>query len=411
MVTLHLFEGYGVEIEYMIVDRTSLQIKPLVPKLLKRAAGEIADHISGVTSWSNEIVAHVLEIKNTAPHFDITDLTSIFAEQIKTINQQLAVDQAMLLPSGSHPFMDPNTQSHIWSHAPEWSPVYEAYHRIFGIHAHGFANVQSVHLNLPFANDEEFEKLHAAIRIILPILPALAASSPILNSQRTSYLDSRLIEIINSHQAIPLACGDFIPESISSADEYYQRILQPLYEQIASQDPDGLLQFEWLNNRAARPMFDRMAIEIRILDPQECPAADIAICEFISAILKTLISMPLSTQISYPTASLTPILWQATQSGLDTPLDTDYLRLLGINSTSTQTIRQALQTLHDRLISEHTLSSASSHYLQNILDHGNLAQRILAAIDSSSSPTIFNDTYHHLGQCLATDSFFNPSDL
>ena len=30
---------------------------------------------------------------------------------------------------------------------------------------------QSTHLNLPFYDDEEFAKLHAAVRMILPILP------------------------------------------------------------------------------------------------------------------------------------------------------------------------------------------------------------------------------------------------
>ena len=36
-----------------------------------------------------------------------------------------------------------------------------------------------MHVNLPFADDAQFARLHAAIRLVLPLLPALAASSPI----------------------------------------------------------------------------------------------------------------------------------------------------------------------------------------------------------------------------------------
>ena len=50
--------------------------------------------------------------------------------------------------------------------------MYEAYDRIFDCRGHGWANLQAVHLNLPFSGDEEFGRLHAAIRLVLPIMPA-----------------------------------------------------------------------------------------------------------------------------------------------------------------------------------------------------------------------------------------------
>ena len=41
-------------------------------------------------------------------------------------------------------------------------------------------------LNLPFSSDEEFGRLHAAIRLLLPLLPALAASSPLVEVYRAN---------------------------------------------------------------------------------------------------------------------------------------------------------------------------------------------------------------------------------
>ncbi len=77
-----------------------------------------------------------------------------------------------------------------WPH--EYSPVYEAYDRIFDCRGHGWANPQSVHLNLPLTGDDEFGRLRAAIRLLLPIMPALAASSPVIDGRLTGLMDSRL---------------------------------------------------------------------------------------------------------------------------------------------------------------------------------------------------------------------------
>ena len=37
---LGLFEGWGIELEYMIVDRATLDVRPIGDQLLRAAAGE-----------------------------------------------------------------------------------------------------------------------------------------------------------------------------------------------------------------------------------------------------------------------------------------------------------------------------------------------------------------------------------
>ena len=80
------------------------------------------------------------------------------------------------MPTGMHPWMDPAREFELWPHGDR--EIYAAFDRIFDCRGHGWANLQSMHLNLPFADDDEFGRLHAAIRALLPLLPALAASSP-----------------------------------------------------------------------------------------------------------------------------------------------------------------------------------------------------------------------------------------
>src|SRR6185436_8561391 len=102
-------------------------------------------------------------------------LAAKFDTGVRDINRILGDMGGVLLPSAMHPWMDPIAEMKLWPH--EYSAVYEAYNRIFDCRGHGWANLQSMHINLPFSGDEELGRLHAAVRLLLPLLPALAASS------------------------------------------------------------------------------------------------------------------------------------------------------------------------------------------------------------------------------------------
>ena len=69
-------------------------------------------------------------------------------------------------------------------------------------------------------------------------------------------------------------------------------VITVLYRDIAPYDPEKILQHEWLNSRGAIPRFDRDTIELRMLDVQECPQADIAV---ISAVVETLKGLALGS--------------------------------------------------------------------------------------------------------------------
>jgi gamma-glutamyl:cysteine ligase YbdK (ATP-grasp superfamily) len=139
-------------------------------------------------SWSNELVSHVVELKTSGPTSRLSGTAGAFQDHVRRINALLAPHGARLLPTGAHPFMDPATETVLWPH--EYGPVYAAFDRVFGCRGHGWSNLQSMHVNLPFCGDGEFGRLHAAIRLLLPVMPALAASTPVLDGRITGYLDT-----------------------------------------------------------------------------------------------------------------------------------------------------------------------------------------------------------------------------
>ncbi|MFN0053698.1 MAG: glutamate-cysteine ligase family protein, partial [Planctomycetales bacterium] len=210
---LHLFSRFGVELEYMIVDGRSLDVAPRASELFQAAAGTITGELErGPITWSNELVAHVVELKVSEPAASFAGLPQAFQEEVRQINRCLAPLGCRLLPGGMHPWMDPGRETRLWPH--EYNEVYESFDRIFGCQGHGWSNLQSVHLNLPFASDEEFGRLHAAVRLVLPILPALTASSPIMEGRLTGWLDNRLEAYRTNSRKIPAIAGRVIPEPV-----------------------------------------------------------------------------------------------------------------------------------------------------------------------------------------------------
>ncbi len=285
MSKFKIWSVLGVEIEFMIVDEKTLAVVPESDYILKYLAHKIVNEYSlGEINVSNELVLHVLELKNNGPKpFDYS-FNSQFYDALLFLLPILKEKGLTLLPTAAHPFMNPLRETKYWPY--NYGDVYEQYNRIFNCTGHGWANIQSTHVTLPFANDEEFTRLHNRIRLLLPLLPALCASSPILEGKLTGYLDSRLLFYGKNQKKIPSISGDIIPEFIGSKAEYQKNILQPMYNDIAPYDPEGLLQYEWLNSRGAIAKFDYMGIEVRVLDTQECITADIAIAKLIFALLK-----------------------------------------------------------------------------------------------------------------------------
>jgi carboxylate-amine ligase len=406
-VPLRLFEGFGIEIEYMIVDRETLSVRPIADELLKTVAGTYQMEVDrGALCWSNELALHLIELKTNGPVRSLHGLDEAFHRDVSEIDALLAPLGAQLLPSGMHPWMDPE-QLRLWPH--EDDIIYRTLHRIFDCRGHGWSNLQSMHVNLPFANDEEFARLHAAIRLVLPLLPALAASSPYLDSKASGVLDTRLEVYRHNARKIPSVTGQVIPEPLFSRSDY-QRMLEGIYGDLAPHDPEGVLQHEWINARGCIARFDRMALEIRIIDVQECPKMDIAIAQAAAAAIEALVEetwVGLQEQQAWHAQRLEKTLLstiaEADHAVIDDPA---FLEAFGLE---TRPIRANALWHHliETQVETRPEHASAGPALRLILNEGCLARRIVRAAGPNPSRMRLGEVYAQLADCLAHNQAFS----
>ncbi|HMO50213.1 MAG TPA: glutamate-cysteine ligase family protein [Kiritimatiellia bacterium] len=404
----HLFEAFGVELEYMLVHRDSLEIVPEVDQLFRDAAGSfVSDYEDGPISWSNELVRHVMEVKVSEPVASFAGLSDVFQRSLDRIQTLAAARNTCLMPTAMHPWMDPARETELWPH--DYAEVYRTFDRIFDCRRHGWANLQSVHLNLPFCGDEEFARLHAAIRLVLPLLPGLAAASPIMEGRITGHLDSRLDVYVNNSRVIPHITGDIIPEPVFSRDAYVDAILQPMYTAIAPYDPEGMLQDEFLNARGAIARFDRNAIEIRLLDVQECPAADLAIVQAVVHAVRRQVEetwTPLDTQKQWSSARLKAILLAHIRDADDTIIsDREFLAAWGYAGVTTTSRDLWRHILNDVSIPD----AEPARALELILREGVLARRMLRRLHGSMDRPAIAGLYRELMEALRIGRPWSPA--
>jgi carboxylate-amine ligase len=403
----HLFHGYGIELEYMLVNKDTLAVMPVADDLLKYELGEIgSDFENGMITWSNELVLHVIELKSTKPENDLDALEKAFTRNISRINTILDEWNAMLLPSAAHPFMDPFNETRLWPH--DNNEVYELYNRIFNCSGHGWSNLQSTHLNLPFAGDEEFAQLHASIRMLLPLLPALCASSPLLDGKLSGMLDTRLSYYKTNQSKIPSITGMVIPEATFSYHDYDKLIYSAIEKDTREFNQENILDPVWVNSRGAIARFDRGSIEIRIMDIQECPAADLAIVNTIVHVLKALVEgkfCSLNDQMKMDTSVLSGLLDQISVHGGQARIEnSDYLAAFGL--LSPVTAKELWQHLLIKIPPHTYFDKKSREIINTILDKGSLAERIIHSLKEDNSLDNIKIIYRQLGKCLSENTLF-----
>jgi len=412
---LRLFEGFGIEIEYMIVDAARLDVLPVTDAVLKALAGEFVNEAeAGALCWSNELALHVIELKTNGPAPSLDGLAGRFQHDIGRIHGLLREHGGRLMPTAMHPWMDPARETRLWPHGQ--SPIYEAFNRIFDCTGHGWANLQSMHINLPFANDAEFGRLHAAIRMVLPLLPALAASSPIMDGRATGLLDNRLDVYKDNARRIPSISGLVIPEPVYTRASYERDLLGRIYHDLAPHDPEGTLRHEWVNARGAIARFDRHAIEIRVLDTQECPAADLALAALVTGTVRALTAeawCSLRTQQAWDSKALRQVFQGCVRDAERATIeDRHLLAAFGFPERAPARAGDVWQ----HLIESVAPRDAAAGFYRTYLRQGTLARRILRALDLDSDRAVgtgapprdrLMEVYARLCDCLERGELFS----
>mgnify|MGYP001423448519 CR=1 FL=1 len=398
MSKYNLFEGYGIEIEYMIVDAETYKVTPVADMLLSKLAGEpVSEYSEDGLGYSNELVKHVIELKTDGPAKSLEHLANQFHKGVQRVSEILKDMNCILMPTAMHPFMVPEKETQLWQ--DESAEIYETYDRIFNCKGHGWSNLQSVHINLPFAGDEQFRRLHAAIRPILPIIPALAASSPIVEREVTGILDNRLAFYRKNQRTVPEVAGSIIPERVYTEAEYNKDIFSVIKKAIAPHDPEEILDPIWLNSRGAIARFDRGAIEIRLIDVQECPKADIAVALLVSESVRLLTKYNnIEKLCRIDEKRLLEILLSCIKDGENTLIDDmDYLSIFDIE----EPVRASEIWKYLFFETGVNKNAEYSGALTNIFDNGTLSTRI------KKSRRSISETYIKLCECLINNKVYN----
>ena len=417
MSNYKLWERFGVEMEFMIVDRDTLNVLPRadVPLGKDKDGNQLSDIEYDDIGLSNELVSHVLEFKCAHPKSTFDGLGKRFFHEIRRANKKLEKINAMLLPSACHPFMDP-AEMKLWPY--DCLDIYQTYDRIFNCKGHGWANLQSTHLNLSFDGDEEFGELHAAIRLLLPLIPAIAASSPYLDGKYTGYRDARIEVYRHNQDKVPEITGQVIPEQAYSYDEYNKMIFDKVKKAIAPYDTEHLLNHFFLNSRGAIARFDRGAIEIRLVDIQECPNADIAIVELEMATLKAIVNGKFAGNThslkeyrdflrNFDTTRLAELLTKTTKDAENAQIDwQEYLSVFGMDSAVTA----GDIWKHIYSVVKNNLTEVSQSFMEKMLERGTLSSALYKALGDAPTHEAFVTEYKKLADCLAHNRLYGISE-
>lgn len=406
---LHLFDGYGIELEYMVVDAETLAVSPIVDQLLADAgAGNELEVERGDVAWSNELALHVVELKTNGPSPSLAGVATRFQAQLADMQALLAPRRARLLPTAMHPFMRPDAEFKSWHNGD--SIIYDTFDRIFNCRGHGWSNLQSMHINLPFADDKEFGRLHAATRLVLPLLPGLAASSPYIEGRRAQNFDQRLAVYRTNAARVPSVAGHVIPERVFTRKAYEEDLLGRIYRDLAPFDPEGVLRHEWVNARGCIARFDRMALEIRLLDTQECPRADLAIAAAVVAVVKALVqerTCATATQRDFDEQRLALLLQLAIADADQAVVEDDvYLQALGFYGANKVRLGELWQCLLEATLFTEEGCAEWESELRLIQEQGCLARRIVRAVDEHVSVERLCAVYGQLADCLSEGRMF-----
>lgn len=378
---------------YTIVHRESMEPLPIATQVLEGTKAPAG------MAWMAGMGAHQLTLRSTRPMRIGASASRRMVTGVRNMIRSLERFDACLLPGGAHPWLDPR-QAEPWY--DDRDPFHALPASVLDRQVHGHMNAPCLCLGVPFRSDEAFARLHAAARLLLPILPALTAASPILGGRRTGFLDARLEASLHTHENLPELMGSVIPEAVFSQDDHDRVVLGPIAKTLAGHIGRDMPDAEALNARGAVPYFDRGILELRVMEPQEDPTVDLAIAEFVAAVLNALCDgrwVSTYLQRAWSETDLFGIYLQVIKdAGLTLIANRDYLLMFGLLKQEQMSAGRLWQHLFVALYDE--LSEEARHHVGRILETGCLARRILEHTGREPDHESLRSTCVELAACL-----------
>ncbi|MGB9683588.1 MAG: glutamate-cysteine ligase family protein [Candidatus Bathyarchaeales archaeon] len=376
--TYRTLEVLGPEHEFSLVNE-NLKVLPIVDKLVKDFYGRIVNFVDfGDFSFGKELQLHVLEVKPNKPFKSPRNFEEKMHMAVLRLGELLQKRYgARLLGTGMHPKLRLE-ETTVWPHRHR--QIYEAFSRIFNLKQHGWLNIQSFQLNIPYSDEEKAVQVHNLLANVCAYLPAVSASSPIYEGCFGDYVDNRLYFYMENQKEIPSITGNVVPEYVYSFKQYRKDVIEKYSSDLAKAGAHQcILNKEWVNSRGVILRFERKAVEIRVMDEQECIKSDVALSCFIRALLRGLMAenAPLM-----PTRLLTEDFKSVIKHGLNA-------KVLHPNGP---TARQVCE--HFLKIAWESATVEEKDYLplvQRRIEHGNLAEVIREKIQVRAQKTDLNE--------------------
>jgi len=382
----------GPEHEFSLVNE-ELKPLPIVDQVIKDFSGKITNFVELPTfTFGKELQLHVMEIKANEPFKSPLQFEETMQGAVDTLTGFVRKKyRASLLGTGMHPLLRLD-ETRVWPHRHR--KIYEEYGKVFNLKQHGWLNIQSFHLNLPYAREKTGVKLHNQLACLCAYLPAVSASSPIYEGAEGPNVDNRLNFYRLNQREIPSVTGDVIPEEVVSFEQYRQEVIGRYSRDLADAGIGKTLLFkEWVNSRGIIFRFDRSALEVRVMDEQECVKSDLALSCFVRAALRGLLAEdaePLPHQLLVEDYNA------VVRDGLNAK----------VQHPDGDTARQVCQHLY-RLAVENA-SEEEAKYLWIVkkrIDAGNLSELIRGAVLKKAQRTDFKEAivsvYSKLIKCLS----------
>ncbi len=261
-------------------------------RIIKDYCGKIVNFVElPEYSFGKEMQLHVMEVRANSPFQSPEVFEETMQNAVSTLSGFLEEKfGAHLMGTGMHPLLRLE-ETRVWPHRHR--KIYEEYGKVFNLKQHGWLNIQSYHLNLPYRGEADGVILHNLLINLCPYLPAVSASSPIYEGEMGVNVDNRLAFYKLNQKEVPSVSADVVPEYVASFENYRKDVIARYSGDLAQAGiSNTLLLKEWVNSRGVIFRFDRKALEVRVMDEQECVKSDVALSCFVRAVLRGLLSKP-----------------------------------------------------------------------------------------------------------------------
>jgi gamma-glutamyl:cysteine ligase YbdK (ATP-grasp superfamily) len=365
---------------------------PISDKIIKAYCGKIINFIElPQFTFGKELQLHVMEIKANTPFYSPAEFEETMHNAVSTLNSILQNHEACLLGTGMHPLLQLEDTA-VWPHYHR--KIYQEYGKIFNLKQHGWINIQSFHLNLPYQKEDDAVKMHNHLANMCAYLPAVAASSPIFEGKEGPDVDNRLSFYKVNQREVPSITGAVIPEYVTSLSQYKRDVIERYSTDLAAAGASKtLLHREWVNSRGVIFRFDRSALEVRVMDEQECIKSDVALACFVRATLRGLLDIDAEL---LPRETLLKDFDAVIHSGLNAKV------------SSCQTARQKLQG-YMRLAEKYADADEAKYLwlVKRRIEEGSLSEVIRKNVRVEAEKSDFHQAickvYSTLIKCLSTN--------